>query len=190
VNSSRAFILAVCTTGEKPRRGYASAPRRGLGGNPGSISRPAELTPTTTLTSNQQEPPPLKPSMATLKVLPVSLLFSLAVFSSQRSLYPLYGSVPTDLYSLPIICASTALGTLVPINSLSTAWSIASVWLVLSPRIALHVGATTSAKLNDPILGPVITNVVLLTPLLFASSIVLRRFTVSRKRKKNHRLFN
>jgi hypothetical protein len=125
--------------------------------------------------------PPLKPSMATLKVLPISLLFSLAVFSSQRSLYPLYGSVPTHLYSLPIICASTALGTLVPTDSLSTASLIASVWLVLSPRIALHVGATTSAKLNDPVLGPVIANVVLLTPLLFASSIVVRRFTVSHK---------
>lgn len=113
-----------------------------------------------------------------LQGLPFAALFSLAAFSYQRSLHPLYGSVPTQLYLTPVVAASLLLGTLAPAPAFSTTAYNAAIWLFITPRIARHA-ALWSTKLDDPVKGPVVVHALVLAPLMVMSASLVKRLSVS-----------
>jgi hypothetical protein len=117
--------------------------------------------------------------MATVKVLPISLLYSIAVFSGERALYPIYGQVPTRLHLVPVVCASTFWGTILQDVSRSTALFATAVWLFAMPHVARHAGVFVARELNDAVVAPIVTNAALLAPLMVASAAFIKTFVVS-----------
>lgn len=109
--------------------------------------------------------------------LPFAALFSLAVYNYQRSLHPLYGSTPTQLYLTPVVVASLLLGTLAPAPSFPTNAYNAAIWLSILPRLARHAALWT-IKSNDPIKGPLITHALVLAPLMLMSASIVKSLTV------------
>lgn len=115
--------------------------------------------------------------MALVTVLPVSALFALAIFICQRSVQPIYGAVPTQLHLFPVIAGFVAFGSFLPSVTLPRIAYPTALWLFISPRLAYHSSVLTTS-LGDAVLGPVITNSVVIGPLAIASALCAKQLNV------------
>jgi hypothetical protein len=109
------------------------------------------------------------------------LLFSVVIFAYERCLAPLYGTVPTNFHIMHIVLAVMTAATFTPIDivraisphlsSPANHFIFAAPLLSAMPTLAYWTGVYT-ARLKDPWLGPVITHLIVLSPLgyLFAVS--------------------
>jgi hypothetical protein len=115
--------------------------------------------------------------MPVVPVFPFSAVLSLAVFAIQRSLHPLYGSVPTKKNILSVVAASSAVSMFVPAVSLENALWLASLVMAVAPAATYYAGVyTTSWK--DAEKGAPASLAVTFLPLFYASICIVKHLSV------------
>lgn len=111
---------------------------------------------------------------------PVILLIgvaSLANVASQLALYPLYGTTVSSMHFATVSLAICMLSSFIPfpVSLEGVAWTALSIIIPASPTLLYTVGAQT-ASWNDPVWGPITTQIVSSIPGQFlANSIVISR---------------
>ncbi|TBU33178.1 S-adenosyl-L-methionine-dependent methyltransferase [Dichomitus squalens] len=95
----------------------------------------------------------------------VLLGLSLVTWAYRRALEPQYGSAPTTLHLSKIVWSASILGSIAPTVPLSRATLGLALLLYALPTSSYWVAAYT-ARLGDPILGPVATHLTVLLPVL------------------------
>jgi hypothetical protein len=98
------------------------------------------------------------------------LILSLALFAYERSIEPLYGSVPTAYYLAHVLYGATTVAFFVPAPSPALCQFLLGVLLCAAPTTTYWVGALTARKLGDPKWGPVTTHLVVLAPIFFVGT--------------------
>lgn len=95
------------------------------------------------------------------------LSISLVIFTYERALVPLYGSGPTNFLLNKIVLATIFAAAIHPIK-LATwrIWLCTALGLSCAPNATYWVAVHTSRG-KDPIMGPAITHLAVLTPLVF-----------------------
>ncbi|KDR83895.1 hypothetical protein GALMADRAFT_236367 [Galerina marginata CBS 339.88] len=99
----------------------------------------------------------------------ISVLFplSLVLFTHQRELVPLYGSTPTSTLLDKIAFGAAILSAIHPIRvSLKRNFLYTALALTVAPNATYWIAVWTS-RWKDPVLGPAITHVAALGPLVF-----------------------
>jgi hypothetical protein len=102
-----------------------------------------------------------------LRVFVALLPLSLILFAYERALTPLYGSGPTN-HTLSRVAVNASLAAAVHPFRISPTqiWLFAALGLTLAPNATYWVAVWT-ARRKDPVWGPTITHLVVLTPLIF-----------------------
>jgi len=125
-------------------------------------------------TSTSVKPPkrdvtkPLAVPLLNVASAAISLVsISLALFTYERALVPLYGSGPTTYLLNKIVLATVFLAAVKPIKVSTTRnWLYTAVALALAPNATYWVAVWTS-RMKDPVVGPAITHASVLGPLVF-----------------------
>jgi hypothetical protein len=113
-----------------------------------------------------------------LQKLSVSLLLSLVLFAYKRSLVPLYASVPTQ-YTLEKTVLFTTIGVAFsPIWFSTNNILCGGVLLAAAPSTAYWLAAIT-ARMRDPLWGPMITHALVLVPIVYFFTTIAIRGNVS-----------
>ncbi|EGO27683.1 hypothetical protein SERLADRAFT_367251 [Serpula lacrymans var. lacrymans S7.9] len=99
----------------------------------------------------------------------------LSVFTStyERSITPLFASVPTGKYLPHVLYGTVALTFIVPRLTTSRASIALAVFCLLAPITSYRLGAY-AARFRDPIKGPLTTHVMVLAPVVFAGASIIR----------------
>ncbi|PIL37308.1 hypothetical protein GSI_01001 [Ganoderma sinense ZZ0214-1] len=116
--------------------------------------------PTTTAKSN-----PFHAALTRVAAIGVLLGLSLVTWAYQHALEPQYGSAPPALHLSKIIWSASILGSFAPAVPLSRATLGLGLLLYALPNSSYWTAAYT-ARLGDPIWGPVATHLVVLLPVL------------------------
>lgn len=97
----------------------------------------------------------------------VVIALSLGIFAHKRSLIPLYGSGPT-VYLLDGIVLATVVASSIYNISISVKRNLlyTAIVFTLAPNATYWIGVWTSRE-KQPVLGPAITHVIALGPLVF-----------------------
>ncbi|KAI0082391.1 hypothetical protein K474DRAFT_1611352 [Panus rudis PR-1116 ss-1] len=116
------------------------------------------------------EPPPVKAPLASAVANAISVLvlvsLSLATFGYIRALEPLYGSAPTEYNLNKVVWSACILGGLVP--TLPLRYVILTIGVLLSAMpVSSYWVAVYTGRIHNIILGPVITHLAVLGPVLF-----------------------
>lgn len=95
------------------------------------------------------------------------IALSLGIFAHKRSLIPLYGSGPT-VYLLDGIVLATVVASSIYNISISVKRNLlyTAIVFTLAPNATYWIGVWTSRE-KQPVLGPAITHVIALGPLVF-----------------------
>jgi hypothetical protein len=112
-------------------------------------------------------------------VFPLSGVLSLAVFTVQRSLHPLYGSAPTGKYLLSVVAASSAVTAIAPALSLTNSLWLISLVLASAPAAIYYTGVHSIDAWKDASRGVPATLSVVLLPLIYGSMGVIKHIVVS-----------
>ncbi|KZT29235.1 hypothetical protein NEOLEDRAFT_1127909 [Neolentinus lepideus HHB14362 ss-1] len=91
---------------------------------------------------------------------------SLIIFTYQRALEPIYGSVPTSLYLWYVVVGAGSLGVFAPVFNLWSATGLVGALLSVVPYSTYWVGVY-SARYHDPIYGPLATHLAVLAPIIY-----------------------
>ncbi|KAJ8515347.1 hypothetical protein ONZ45_g7235 [Pleurotus djamor] len=134
--------------------------------------------PSTTTTTQTAEPSSLSYGFAEiiLSIFPLALY----LFAYERTLVPIYASVPTKYLLKKAFIASLGLAALVPVKLSKTKLLVGlSVLLAAAPKATYWVAVVT-ARRHEPIYGPAVTHLVTLAPVAYlvagvASNIGLAR---------------
>ena len=89
-------------------------------------------------------------------------ILSFALFAYERSVEPLYGSVPTNYYLPYVISASTLISAFTPALGVRL-----FAFSLFAAAITSYRVAALSARHCDPIWGPVITHSLVLAPVFY-----------------------
>ncbi|RDB19898.1 hypothetical protein Hypma_012759 [Hypsizygus marmoreus] len=140
--------------------------------------------------SPKQDPPKSpKPHVVTIALETASVAFSLlslslVLFAYERALIPLYGSGPTTFLLNKIVLATVLVAAVHPFDvSLTRNWLYTALDLSAAPNTAYWVAVYTSRR-KEPVLGPAITHVVTLAPLVFFLTTSILEANLKHKRKK------
>lgn len=140
---------------------------------------------TTTMPTQQRRNPPPQQSGALLanvvaKALSVGLVLglSLTVSAYRRSLTPLYGTAPVEQHLNKISWLACAVGSLLPLMPLQYAVLALGVLLCAMPNSSYWVAAYTG-RLHEPMWGPVLTHLLVFTPVLALGVLIVRILQVS-----------
>ncbi|KAJ8086884.1 hypothetical protein PM082_005709 [Marasmius tenuissimus] len=100
------------------------------------------------------------------------LLLSLTLFTYERTLVPIYASVPTNQYFQHFLFLAVALSIYIRPKFSSTArkWFFSGTILALAPKTTYYL-AVWSARQRHPVWGPVFTHAFALIPLVYAYGI-------------------
>ncbi|KAI0729446.1 hypothetical protein C8Q72DRAFT_317032 [Fomitopsis betulina] len=130
--------------------------------------------------TQQRRNPPPQQSGALLanvvaKALSVGLVLglSLTVSAYRRSLTPLYGTAPVEQHLNKISWLACAVGSLLPLMPLQYAVLALGVLLCAMPNSSYWVAAYTG-RLHEPIWGPVLTHLLVFTPVLALGVLIVR----------------
>ncbi|KAF9481168.1 spermidine synthase [Pholiota conissans] len=109
----------------------------------------------------------------------VSSVLSLVIFTHERTLVPLYGSGPTSSWLNETILGFILASAVQPID-IPQKWSLlaTALALTLSPNATYWIGVWTSRH-KDPALGPAITHMAALGPVVFLLGTSLVQIKVS-----------
>lgn len=112
-------------------------------------------------------------SLAGLVARAVSLLwlagaFSLTLFTYERALVPQYAYVPTTDHLLKVLLSALFVGAYVPIGWSSSTVLLLSASILAAAPNATYWSAVHTARLKDPIWGPVVIHILVLVPLVVA----------------------
>ena len=102
---------------------------------------------------------------------------SLVTWAYRRALEPQYGSAPTTLHLNKIVRSASILGSLAPTVPLSRATLALALLLYALPNSSYWVAAYT-ARLGDPVLGPVSTHLLVLLPVLSLGVAIVKALQV------------
>ncbi|KAI0036731.1 hypothetical protein K488DRAFT_75740 [Vararia minispora EC-137] len=128
--------------------------------------------------ATDQQKPEKQPIVHVLLVFPIVLTIasaSLAAWIYTRALDPLYGAVATGLHLNKVVWAATLLAGFGPTLSGWTATGFLGVALCALPSSAYWTAAYTGANFKDPVVGPVVTHVAALGPVVFFAVATVRR---------------
>jgi hypothetical protein len=117
--------------------------------------------------------------MPVVPVFPLSAALSLAVFTIQRSLHPLYGSAPTRKYLLSVVGASSAATVFAPALSIANSLWLISLLLAAAPSAIYYTGVYTADSWKDASKGVPASLAVVILPLMYASMGVIKHIAVS-----------
>ena len=117
----------------------------------------------------------------------VVLGLSLTVFAYRRSLIPLYGTAPVEQHLNKISWLACVIGTLLPLIPLQYAVLALGVLLCAMPNSSYWVAAFTG-RLHEPIWGPVLTHLIVFTPVLALGVLTVRILQVGYVAKSSVRL--
>ena len=138
-------------------------------------------------------PPPQKPKSNTLHIaltrlaaIGVLLGLSLVTWAYRRALEPQYGSAPTNLHITKIVWSASILGSLAPTVPISRATLGLACLLYALPNATYWVAAYT-ARLTDPVWGPVATHLIVLLPVLSLGVAIVKALQVSTVRSCTRR---
>lgn len=107
------------------------------------------------------------------------LLLSLALFAYERTLIPIYGNAPTSFLFNKMLLATVAMAAVKPINvTASRNWLYAATLLYLAPMATYWVAVWTSRR-KDPLWGPAVTHLVVLSPMVYTFSTFVVEIYVS-----------
>lgn len=107
---------------------------------------------------------------------------SIATYAYDRALLPLYGQAATQHHLNKIAWSICTIGTLTPSLPIWPCILAAGVWLCAMPQTTYWV-AVYSGHLGDPIWGPVLTHLVVIAPLMFLATAVVKTVQVRVSRK-------
>ena len=96
----------------------------------------------------------------------VYALASLAVFTYERALTPLYACHPTRFLLNKVLFAAIACAAVSPEKRRKT-YLLAPVLLAVAP-VTSYLVASRTARWGDPVWGPVVVHVLVLFPIVFA----------------------
>ena len=102
---------------------------------------------------------------------------SLVTWAYRRALEPQYGSAPTTLHLNKVVWSASILGSLAPTIPLSRATLALALLLYALPNSSYWVAAYT-ARLGDPVLGPVATHLLVLLPVLSLGVAIVKALQV------------
>lgn len=108
----------------------------------------------------------------------VLISLSLAVFAYRRSLEPLYGSAPVELHFSKILWLACILGSFAPTLPIWPMTLFGGVLLLAMPQTAYWVAVYTG-RMGDPALGPVITHLIVITPVITLGVAIVKALQVS-----------
>ena len=164
---------------------YASLPPSSNAARTRHGQRPSSFT-TTTMPPPQRQPPRPQDKGGLLvnvvgKAVSVVIVLglSLTVFAYRRSLIPLYGTAPVELHLYKISWVACIIGNLLPLIPLQNAVLVLGALLCAMPNTSYWVAAYTG-RLHDPVWGPVLTHLIVFTPLLALGVLIVRILQVSR----------
>lgn len=98
------------------------------------------------------------------------LVLSLALFAYERSIEPLYGSVPTAYYLAHVLYGACTVAYFAPAPSPALSQFILGALLVAAPTTTYWVGLLTGRHVADPKWGPVATHLIVLAPIFFVGT--------------------
>jgi len=102
-----------------------------------------------------------------LRVTSIVLLLSLVIFTHERELVPLYASVPTTYLLKKVVFSAAIASAAHPIRvSLKRNLLYTALALTLAPNATYWIAVYT-ARWKDPMLGPTVTHLTTLAPLVF-----------------------
>ena len=104
-------------------------------------------------------------------------LLSLAVFTYERAVIPLYAAGPTRYLLNTIILASIGLAGLFSISAKRTLFTT-SLLLACAPSTSYWVAVYT-ARMRDPLWGPAVTHIVVIAPIVILFTSFALEFDVS-----------
>jgi hypothetical protein len=128
------------------------------------------------MSETRQELIRLKISAQSLsRTIVAAIALSLSYFAYARSLIPLYGETAALRYLrvLAVSVIGIATSAPIPVDSLNLI-GLASILLTTSPTTSYWVAAY-SARQHDPVKGPLITHVVVFSPIIYLLSSVLAK---------------
>lgn len=103
-----------------------------------------------------------------LSVVPVALY----LFAYERTLLPIYASVPTKYFLKRTFVLSVVPAAIVPVKlGMNRLLFLLSVVLAIAPKATYHVAVWTARK-GNPVLGPAATHLLTLVPVAYLSTIV------------------
>ena len=108
---------------------------------------------------------PLHIALTRLSAIGVLLGLSLVTWAYRRALEPQYGSAPTNLHLTKVVWSASILGSFAPTVPTSRATLGLALLLYALPNATYYVPAYT-ARLHDPVWGPVATHLIVLLPVL------------------------
>lgn len=137
----------------------------------------------TPVMSSRLPPPPPKANtlhLALTRVGAIGVLLglSLATWSYCRALEPQYGSAATALHMSKIVWSAAILGSFAPTVPLSSATLALSLLLYVLPTVTYYAAVYT-ARLGDPVWGPVATHLMVLLPVLSLGVALVKALQVS-----------
>lgn len=107
----------------------------------------------------------------------VLLGLSLVTWAYRRALEPQYGSAPASLHLGKIVWSASILGSFAPTVPLGRGTLGLALLLYALPNATYYVAAYT-ARLGDPIWGPVATHLIVLLPVLSLGVAIVKALQV------------
>ncbi|EPQ59134.1 hypothetical protein GLOTRDRAFT_54861 [Gloeophyllum trabeum ATCC 11539] len=96
----------------------------------------------------------------------LTVSLSLTIFIYQRTLEPIYGTVPPNLHLWYVVVGAGSLGVVAPIFNLWTGIGLAGALLSVMPYATYWV-SVYSARYHDPVYGPLSTHLAVLAPIIY-----------------------
>lgn len=120
---------------------------------------------------------------ASLSIFAISVSISLFTVAYETAVNPLFGSVATAKYINYVVHGSTALGIVLPKLSRSLLLPSLAALVQVAPHTSYWV-SVFAARNGGPVLGPLLTHVTILTPVIYlavslATSIDVREFLLA-----------
>ena len=129
-------------------------------------------------------PPPQKPKSNTLHIaltrlaaIGVLLGLSLVTWAYRRALEPQYGSAPASLHLGKVVWSASILGSFAPTVPLGHA-TLALAFLLYAMPTATYYVAVYTARMGEPIWGPVATHLIVLLPVLSLGVAIVKALQV------------
>jgi hypothetical protein len=107
------------------------------------------------------------------------LALALVLFAYERSIEPLYGSVPASYYLSHVILAATAVALIGSAPVLPTACLVFGILLCAAPTTTYRVAAVTGRHLTSS-WGSTITHLAVLAPIFYVGSAMHLNVSISR----------
>lgn len=121
---------------------------------------------------------PAEGALANTLSLIVLTALSLVTFGYQHALEPLYGSAPTQYHLNKVVWVACILGSFTATLPLLPIMLVSGILLTVVGFTSYWVAALTG-RIGDVILGPLITHLVVLAPILFLGVASVKALQVS-----------